>query len=214
MSKSKQLARKDAPADVIAKVQDVIGMADKNRYSVSKVFAAHNAVFGLKDQPQSCTSCLTMRVAALRKWYGTAAADHNKGVAAVPTDEAGIRAYIENAAKSLGLTEQSTREEFITSLTQLEQGPHPAHIKDTIRGMIAQLAEDDTIAAPAEGVTRYPMPEDGNPLDFTPSADNALKGTILYADGSNVKAGTYVTADGTTIAVSVGNKATIKDDLI
>lgn len=183
MSKSKQLARKDAPADVIAKVQDVIGMADKNRYSVSKVFAAHNAVFGLKDQPQSCTSCLTMRVAALRKWYGTATVDHNKGVAVnVNHNPKTGNDIVNEAAAAIGNPVQAT--------------------------------SDKDPNAPAEGVTRYPMPEDGNPLDFTPSADNALKGTILYADGSNVKAGTYVTADGTTIAVSVGNKATIKDDLI
>lgn len=296
MSKQKGIARKGADKKTVALVEDVLAMAAKNRYSVSKIFAAHNAVFELKEQAQSCASCLTIRVSALRKWYGepqqidnpeafrnAVLGDTTPAQTAGLTDEQ-VKTYIENAAKELGLSEDSTREEFLAALTQLEQGQHPAEVTTRLKEAIESLQAQDAVAgpaawteartatmginegstdaerltalqsigvdefpsedhaqfvaneiteyeariagpdyldpthpnhvAPAKGVTRYPMGEGLIPLDFTPSKDDALKGTIRGADGSNVKADTYTTADGTTIAVSVGNKATIKDDLI
>lgn len=202
MSKQKKIARKDAPKELIAQVQEVIAMADKNRYSVSRIFAAHNAVFGLNDTPQSCTSCLTTRTAALRTWYGVEADTTEQ-------DEAAAAAYL--AAQD-------------AAAVNVEHNPKTGNalVSEAAAAIGAQGGDPDKIQnevhphynAVGEGVTRYDMPEGIAPLDFTPSAGNALKGTILHADGSNVKAGTYTTADGTTIAVSVGNKATIKDDLI
>lgn len=200
MSK-KGIARKGADKKTVAVVEDVLAMAAKNRYSVSKIFAAHNAVFELKEQAQSCASCLTTRVSALRKWYGEAA----------PVDNP--EAY-RNAV--LGQT----------SATQTTGKVNVAHNPKTGNALVNEAAAAQDVeldyldpthpnhVAPAKGVTRYPMGEGLIPFDFTPSKDDALKGTVKGADGSNVKAGTYTAADGTTIAVSVGNKATIKDDLI
>jgi len=191
MSNKKKITRKDAPKELIAQVQEVIAMADKNRYSVSRIFAAHNAVFGLNDTPQSCTSCLTTRAAALRTWYG------DTGKVNVEHNPKTGNDLVNETAAAIGA-----------------QGGAPAKVQNPVQVTGDKDPNAPQYDAPAKGVTRYPMPEDGIPLDFTPSADNALKGTILHADGSNVKAGTYTAADGTTIAVSVGNKATIKDDLI
>lgn len=230
MSNKKKIARKDAPKELIAQVQEVIAMADKNRYSVSRIFAAHNAVFGLNDTPQSCTSCLTTRTAALRTWYGDTGKVNNPKTGGNPVQVtgdkdpvAGPAAWTEARTATMGINEGSTDAERLTALQSIGADEFPSEdhaqfVAGEITEYEARVAAQDPNApqfdAPAEGVTRYPMPEDGIPLDFTPSANNALKGTILHADGSNVKAGTYTAADGTTIAVSVGNKATIKDDLL
>lgn len=250
MSKSKYaIARKDAPAKTLNAVKAVIEKADKNRYSVSAIYAAHNEVMGLRETPQGCTSCLVSRVSTLRAWLGSDKqvdtqalrnavlnATHNpqtgnafiseaaKTAASQDTGLSGdqLKEYIENAAKELGLSEDSTREEFIAGLSLLSEGEHPEEVKAQLQALIEKLQSEDPAndpnapqyAAPAEGVTRYPMGDDAVPFDFTPSADDALKGTIKAADGTNVKAGTYTAADGTVIAVSVGNKATIKDDVL
>lgn len=49
-------------------VQKVIAESDKHRYSVSSVYAAYNGTHGLSETPQSCSSCLILRVNLLRKW--------------------------------------------------------------------------------------------------------------------------------------------------
>ena len=53
---------------LVKQVKDVIADADKHTYSVSKVYAAHNAAFGLREQPQTCSSCLRNRARDLRDW--------------------------------------------------------------------------------------------------------------------------------------------------
>lgn len=247
MSKSKYaIARKDAPAKTLNAVKAVLDKADKNRYSVSAIYAAHNEVMGLKDIPQTCTSCLTSRVSTLRAWYGsekqldpqayrnatlgeTTAAQTAKPVqdqvTQVPlTDEQKAELY--EAALRENLNEDSGPDEVLFAMELLasdEGSDLHEYAVGQLENYRAELAaaqdggKDPNAPqydAPAEGVTRYPMGDDAVPLDFTPSADDALKGTIKAADGTNVKAGTYTAADGTVIAVSVGNKASIKDDVL
>lgn len=240
MSK-KGIARKGADKKTVALVEDVLAMAAKNRYSVSKIFAAHNAVFELKEQAQSCASCLTTRVSALRKWYGEPQQIDNPEAFrnavlgdTTPAQTTGSKqpvqgpaAWTEARTATMGINEGSTDAERLTALQSIGADEFPSEdhaqfVAGEITEYEARIAAQDPAKdpnapqfdAPAEGVTRYPLGEGLIPFDFTPSKDDALKGTIKGADGSNVKAGTYTTADGTTIAVSVGNKATIKDDLI
>ena len=66
MSKTKEV--EITPA-LLADVSTVLEMAKKNKYSVSKVYAAYNAVTGKNDPPQTCNSCVRNRVAYLRKWH-------------------------------------------------------------------------------------------------------------------------------------------------
>lgn len=246
MSKQKGIARKGADKKTVALVEDVLAMAAKNRYSVSKIFAAHNAVFELKEQAQSCASCLTTRVSALRKWYGepqqidnpeafrnavlgdTTPAQATSTVVRDVLTPAQVQEQYEAALRSK-LTEDSGADEVLAAMEQMASDTG-SELHEYAGKMLAQFKTELAAAqdngpdyldpthpnhvAPAKGVTRYPMGEGLIPFDFTPSKDDALKGAIKGADGSNVKAGTYTTADGTTIAVSVGNKATIKDDLI
>lgn len=67
------------------------------------------------------------------------------------------------------------------------------------------------LSEPAPGVVRTPM-EEGLPIDFIPEAGDVAKGTVKYADGTNVKPGTYRTALGVWITVQVGGKARMYED--
>lgn len=68
------------------------------------------------------------------------------------------------------------------------------------------------LPAPARGVIRIPMAEEGVFVDFTPEdgADfqDGAKGTVIQVGGKSVKAGTHLTATGDTLKVQVGGKAT------
>ena len=63
------LAWGKASDDLKAKVKFVLQQAQHNRYSVSRIYAAHNAIFELDEAPQTCATCLTSRAAKLRKWW-------------------------------------------------------------------------------------------------------------------------------------------------
>jgi len=52
----------------VEEVKRVIAEGDKHRYSVSAVFNAYNAAYGLNEKHQSCPSCLKARVNKLREW--------------------------------------------------------------------------------------------------------------------------------------------------
>lgn len=62
----------------------------------------------------------------------------------------------------------------------------------------------------AQGSVRYPMAE-GLPFDFLPYEGTIVKGTITLANGSKIKPGTYITAEGLEITVQPGGKASIKE---
>lgn len=278
------MSKKQAPAGISwgkasdelkAKVKFVLQQAQNNRYSVSRIYAAHNAIFELQEAPQTCSTCLTSRVKKLREWWGANAKEDTTGVpttgemqeatsyegvvekhkinfeAGNTTDETAVLETLLGEDSPLGANEKEPVRQRIGTI---QTDAHEADLNERVSAKLGELgvaegasdedqleayqllagAEDNPederthcgaqvevlkrkIAeagkggdAPAEGVKRYDMGEGVLGMDYTPSADDAAKGTILNADGSKVKAGTYTAADGTTIAVSVGGKATIK----
>lgn len=81
MSKTKTaLTWAKASDDLKAKVKHILGMRANNRYSTSRIYAAHNEVFGLSEAMQTCSTCLTSRASALQKWW-----DANADTESVPT---------------------------------------------------------------------------------------------------------------------------------
>ncbi len=171
---------------LVAQVEGVIADADKHTYSVSKIYAVYNSVFGLREQPQTCSSCLRNRAGKLREWlkgYGEYAK-----AAELETPPAG-----NEGADERGKVPDSDEEPTL----QYDNPEAPGYV------------------ARVEGTVRYPMAE-GIPFDFLPNEGTAVKGTVTYADGTKVKPGTYVTAEGLEIAVQPGGKANIKEveDLI
>lgn len=199
MSKSKKLkggptplAYDQATPDLIEKVKAVIADAKAHRYSVSRVYTAHNKVFGLRDQPQSCSSCLSTRADNLRKWLDKmpkAEAPAPEGVADTP-ESTGNGANLDDADPYKVTPPEG---QLKVNLTPVYDDPtNPAYV------------------APEQGVTRIPMAE-GLPIDFwNHDVEDGAKGPVLYADGSKVKAGTYETARGEVIAVQPGGKGTFK----
>lgn len=223
MSKAKK------PADyshvtpkLLTAVALVLGDAAKHTYSVTRVYAAHNAVFQLKEVPQSCSSCLRNRARALRKWLKEYKDQLPKSEGAVEPvrgeDESAYDFLVRRLALAIGDT---PAEELATLNTLLEPG-YPNELTDeetdAVLTRIGELEAEPQYSdpsapgfvAPALGITRIPMGEGLVPFDFTPGADDPNKGTILYASGDKVKAGTYETATGQEIAVQPGGKATLK----
>lgn len=178
---------------LVKQVKDVIADGDKHRYSVSAVYGAYNTAFEKRDTPQTCSSCLRNRVRELRKWLE------------------GYEKYAkENAPKKDNKMPKGGKGKADDNKGQ--EDPKTGQNGDAGEGVIPQY--DDPAApgfvAPAEGVTRTPMGE-GLPFDFTPSREDPNKGTVILADGTAVKPGTYKTARGLDIAVQVGGRATIKE---
>lgn len=158
---------------LVKQVKDVIADADKHTYSVSKVYAAYNAAFGLHEQPQTCSSCLRNRARYLRDW---------------------LKGYDEYADESGRIQDDDqTGQNGDADIA-------PQYDNPDAPGYVAQ----------AEGTVRYPMAE-GTPFDFLPNEGTLVKGTVTRADGSKIKPGTYITAEGLEIVVQPGGKASIKE---
>lgn len=155
-------------AAVIAQVEAVLQEKKANKYSTSRIYAAHNAVFGLNETPQSCASCLTKRARALEDWY---AERENE-------DTAGDNPNVSEADK--------------------------AKIED------AQTAAADAIKRTALAAKN----KAGEAFDLAFASEDGEAGTVLQADGSAVKAGTYTLENGDTIAVQPGGKATYKSSIL
>lgn len=180
---------KATPA-LVKQVKDVISDADKHTYSASKVYAAHNMAFGLRETPQMCSSCLRNRADNLRNWlkgydeYAKAKAPKPE-TPPVGNDGSGEGGKVQDG----GQTDQIG-----------DVKPDPQYDNRDAPGYVAQ----------AEGTVRYPMAE-GIPFDFLPNEGTIVKGTVTRADGTKVKPGTYITAEGLEITVQPGGKANIKE---
>lgn len=171
---------------LVKQVKDVIADADKHTYSVSKVYAAYNAAFGLRETPQTCSSCLRNRARSLREWLK------------------GYGEYIASKGETLSLSNEGKGE-----------GGKANRGNETKRGGVNVDPQYDNpeahgYVAQAEGTVRYPMAE-GIPFDFLPNEGTIVKGTVTRADGAKIKPGTYITAEGLKIVVQPGGKANIKE---
>lgn len=197
---------------LVEQVKAVLADAEKHTYSVSRVFGAYNTALGKNDKPETCASCLRIRVEALAKWF--------KGMpkTAKATDEAPT---YEGTVKRLGLVLGETPGSEYATLGTVLAEDYPVQLTDAERGLVQARADeiykdlaqyDDAegayYVAPAEGSTRYAM-ADGLPFDFTPG-DEAGKGTVTMADGSKAKAGTHLAADGMKLVVQANGNARLE----
>lgn len=81
MSNSKKTA--EVTDALLDQVKAVLEDKASNKYSTSKIYAAHNAVFNLTETPESCASCLRKRADALLKWYSEHQLAQTKGGKAI-----------------------------------------------------------------------------------------------------------------------------------
>jgi hypothetical protein len=165
---------------LVDQVKKVIADADIRKYHISEVYAVHNAVYGLRESPQSCHTCLRNRVCALRDWF--------KGY-----EE--YRQSVEVQPSGKGTTGEGGNKQEDGETEVAPQYDVPA-----MPGYVAQV----------EGTVRYPMAE-GIPFDFLPNEGTEFKGKVKRADGSKIRPGKYITADGRAIVVQPGGRANIRE---
>lgn len=164
-------------------VSSVIASAKRHTYSASKVYAAHNAAFGLNDQPRTCSSCLRNRVRDLVRW---------------------LDGY--NRYRASNLDDQTTGD-----TTGQPDRESPKNQTETIStGVQGEPKDGVAYTQPPNDVASHIL-TNGDEIHFYPS-DAATKGKVTYADGSRIKPGTYSTAEGLEIAVQPGGRATIREE--
>lgn len=238
-NKPATLAFDKASPEQVAKVRLVVKEANVNHtYSVSRIYAAHNAVFGLNEQPQTCSSCLTTRARNLTKWLADfdkaatpaqakkvdaitpvddkpEAATYDEVVAkyalVLGDDEASERATLGTIVEGGNALNMSAGELALVEARYNEIEPEPApdvEAVPTTGDKQDEPADVETATTPAANVQRLQAGE--LVVDFTPSEADPLKGTVKTAEGGSVKTGTHALSDGRKLAVSVGGKAAIK----
>lgn len=207
----------DAYANVtpqlVNQVEAVLADAKKHTYSVSRVYGAYNTALGKNDTPETCASCLRVRVEALAKWL--------KGMPTTAAAKTAEAPTYEGIVKRLGLEVGNTPDSQYATLGKVLAEDYPVKLTDAERGVVQErvddlfkdLAQYDNpdaayYVSPAEGATRYAMAE-GLPFDFTPG-DEANKGTVTLADGSKAKAGTHLATDGTKLVVQANGNARLE----
>lgn len=185
----KGLAYADATPAQIAAAKQIIDDAAKHRYYVSRIYGMYNAVTGKNEAPQTCSSCLRARSKEIKKWY-----DEGQ-----PTAKKEPKA--EKVAKVAKVEDKPVQEAAAATGAKVDE---PAKAAE------AEL-DPNGLPAPAEGVVRIPM-EDGTFIDFAANdgADfvDGVKGLATTTEGKKVNAGTFKTAQGDTVKVQVGGKAT------
>lgn len=190
---NKGLAFSDATPEQVAAAKQIIEDAGKHRYYVSRIYGMYNTVTGKNEAPQTCSSCLRARAREISKWYDEGTKD---------AVQVGKKAKTAAAKTSVDLTPKAED----LAVAGLKDNPAVEETHPT--------ADTDPMVypAPAKGVHRIPMQEAGVVVDFTPNDgakfENGVKGIAAYVDGKKVNAGTYKTAQGHTLKVQVGGKAT------
>lgn len=208
MSKQKKEAKtyEHVTPEMVGRIEAVITEATVNhKHSVSRIYAAHNEAFQVKDKPQACSSCLTNRVKALQAFLKDfKASDEGENF------EAGASSKAEGKTKAAPPASKFADKQGGEHATQAETDAANAAIDAQ---PVAQYtdAEGEGYVAPAEGSSRHFQADaEAMPIDFTPNEGSTDKGMAKHADGKTVKPGTYALADGGTVVVSVGSKATVK----
>lgn len=67
--KGSELAYDKATPELIEKVVVVLRERNAHKLSTSRIYEAHNAIFGLDETPESCASCLRRRADKIAVWY-------------------------------------------------------------------------------------------------------------------------------------------------
>lgn len=182
MSNSKKTA--EVTDALLDQVKAVLEDKANNKYSTSKIYAAHNAVFNKTETPESCASCLRKRAEALLKWY----TDHE-----VAQKNDGAKEVIDNLPKQLGdAAHEGAPEDKELQAEEAKAGVEEAQDFDLM----------DVTNKKGEAFKIKFVTIEGD------------TGTATLEDGKALAAGTYTTKEGDTVAVQPGGKATLKSNLL
>lgn len=217
MSKNKKPAGitwGEASDELKAKVKLVLQMAQNNRYSVSRIYAAHNAIFGLKETPETCSTCLTSREKSLRKWWAENAVEEAQD-AHQPINTDSVN-HDENAKPADAAKVKTTGEKQTPAADDQDQADgaaleafyagHEAKLAEL--GVTADSSDEDLlealeVLAGTEGNTEEDQQhydaqvaivreriEAANVVEFVPASEGALYGNG-YKGGQPLPEGVY-----------------------
>jgi hypothetical protein len=195
--------------ELLAQVREVLDMAAKSRYSVSKVYGVWNAVMGKTETPQTCPTCLRNRVKGLREWYeGQALHVQTDDPTSHDSNSGGID-YTDNS--------QSEGGESVDPIGTPDDDTAPPQDEERPDG-VELGADNETRTALMNGapidVIRLHVPSLEWPVYFEPGDKDLNKGTARYEGGGSIKPGKYETSDGRELAVQPGGRATLKENLL
>lgn len=220
--------------ELLAAVKVVLAEYNRDTYSVSHIYGAHNGIMQLNETPQSCRTCLLSRAQALQKWYVEyEAAQSGKAPATVvpPIPDAVLPLTEEQEAglmSDIGITAENTPQEYKDAIDAYLANAIPNEdlrplydAKSVVLGLaIAEGAKAPGITLSLQKVNKETGVAEGDAISavFTPnSEEDATKGTIINtATGKGLAAGKYITLEETprNLSVQVGAKATfVVEDL-
>lgn len=222
-------------AAIIAQVEAVLQDKSHNKYSTSRIYAAHNAVFGLNETPQSCASCLTKRARALEDWYNKRdKAGDNPNVS--EADKAKIENFEtfmiidgerftvvddENEQPATVIFTPASEGANFGKATDTKGQPAPAYVyEQNGKAYLVQGDEGNYTDVTGEPIAQV---NDFDIIDTINKKGEAVKVKLVrgidgdkatQADGKSLSAGTYTLDNGDTIAVQPGGKATYKSSIL
>lgn len=133
------------------------------------------------------------------------------------TNPTTVQAYYDKLAE-LGVTDESSDADMLEGLEVLSTAEG---ITQEEADYYAAQIEIVSARIAAEGDGQHSVNTDGGlrlaekgaqGIKFVPNEGEPNKGTVTYADGTKLRAGTYALADGRDLAVQVTGKATIKEE--
>lgn len=215
-------------AAMIQSVEIVLNDISKHRYSTTGIYNAHNAVFGLNEVPEACTSCLVNRAIKLKKWYLDYAleqAQNGKDVYGKKISEAAPTVPASNVPRETFTDLASIYENYLETEAPEDEAAAIAEItkqdaEATANGQTMLFDNERTLlqdrlaelSAPKVdvGTENFDVTDKDGNVHTVSFADEKL--TFINADGEvkNMKAGTYSLVNGDSYAVQPGGKATFK----
>lgn len=199
MSKATKAGKYDHVTPALVKqVADVLAEAEGHKYSVSRVFAAYNAVMQKRDKPQTCSSCLRNRVRDLKRWaaeYEKATAPKAGKVVSMPMgtniggpgpeDDTDATGQDEDEVTGEGDTApagtDTTGQDETASASTEDAAPDTVGSTDTTGQDEAVTGQDEAPAVEDKPATTEPQYVDASAPGYVAQAD----GTVRYpmADG-------------------------------
>lgn len=165
--------------EFVKQVEKVIAEGDRHRYSASGVYAVHNAAYGLKETPQTCSSCLRARVNKLRDW---------------------MKGYKEYQKKSNGTSYKAIVDGIESLIILQDDGKAIDKDGKGVKPGKYPVIEGGTIIVSVGSKGRYEEPEPVQPVTH-----KLADGRTLFVDADN-KA-TFQDVEGKPFAVAPGEYA-------
>lgn len=194
MSKTvKQLSYGEAPAKLKNEVDYVLAQADQHNYYATLIYNAYNAVFGLTEVVQTCSSCLRSRVKKLRDWRSNS----KKTTAATKLSEEQVEAKVLELLEGAGVNADTQPHEALQAVRKLSAGNHHEQVLEELKkGETALQAKIDADNEEAQERAKRDAAVEGLGLTEDSSAEDITTAfnSLIAAEGTSAEAAKYYEA--------------------